>query len=51
MLYFLILGYLEICVHVHVIEKVTNEFEKWHAIRASVGGALAWVMWVVCQRE
>ena len=27
------------------------EFEKWHAIRASVGGVggvLAWVAWVAC---
>ena len=30
-----------------------SEFEKWRAIRASVGGVgdvLAWVTWVVCLR-
>ena len=46
MLYYLMLGYLQICIHVHIIEKVTNEFEKWYAIRASVGdvdGVPAWV--------
>ena len=25
-----------------------GEFEKWRAIRASVGGMLAWVVWVTC---
>ena len=26
------------------------EFEKWRAIRASVGGVLAWVAWIACLR-
>ena len=32
---------------------MNSEFEKWSAIRASVvsvGGMLAWVVWVVCLR-
>ena len=31
-------------------KRINNEFQKWRAIRASVGGVLAWVVWVVCLR-
>ena len=34
-------------------KRINNEFQKWRAIRASVGGVggvLAWVAWVVCLR-
>ena len=27
-----------------------TEFEKWRAVRGSVGGVLAWVAWVACLR-
>ena len=29
---------------------VSEEFEKWRAIRASVGDMLAWLAWVACLR-
>ena len=28
-----------------------NEFEKWHAIRASMGGVVGVLEWVVCSHE
>ena len=31
-----------------LMSKVFERFEKWRAIRASVGGVLAWEVWVAC---